>query len=75
MPGSVEWLPDSSGFFLITDVLLRKEIKDYRAGNRATYDLYPEALTGREQIMLLDSLKAIGRLRRRLRRDLMEVAM
>lgn len=61
----------SAAYHTLADILLRKEIAAYRAGQPINYDLYPDTLTGREQILLLDSLRAVRRLRRRVRRELL----
>ena len=65
----------TSAFCVITDVLLRKEVRDYRANHRFSYDLYPEAMTDRDKLTLVDSLRAIRRFRRRLRHQLLEEAV
>lgn len=57
----------SSAFALISDVLLRQQIADYRAGRRVSYYVDPKALSRRDRIMLLDSLRAIDELRKRVR--------
>ncbi len=57
----------TSAFHLITDVLLRKQIGDLRAGRRVTYYVNPKTLARRDRLMLLDSLKAIDGLRKRVR--------
>lgn len=57
----------SSAFHLITDILLRKQIGDYKAGRRVNYYVAPKALARRDRLMLLDSLKAIDSLRKRVR--------
>lgn len=56
-----------SSFHLITDILLRKQIADYKAGRRVNYYVAPKALARRDRLMLLDSLKAIDSLRKRVR--------
>jgi len=65
----------SGAYHVITDLVLRKEAKDFRAGLRLSYDFYPDAMTGRERLLLVDSLRAIRRLRRRLRHELLEEAL
>jgi len=62
-------------YHVITDLVLRKEAKDFRAGLQPSYDFYPDAMTGRERMLLVDSLRAIRRLRRRLRHELLEEAL
>lgn len=56
-----------AAFHLITDILLRKQIGDYKAGRRVSYYVAPKSLARRERLMLLDSLKAIDSLRKRVR--------
>lgn len=55
----------SAAFALITDILLRKQIFDYRAGRRVGYFIDPDVLSRRQRSALLDSLKAIDQLRKR----------
>ena len=55
----------TSAFYLITDILLRKQIRDYKAGRRVSYYVDPEALTKRDRVMLLEALKAINNVRKR----------
>lgn len=55
----------TSAFYLITDILLRKQIRDYKAGRRVGYYVDPNALTKRDRVMLLESLKAINNVRKR----------
>lgn len=55
----------TSGFYLITDILLRKQIRDYKAGRRVSYYVDPDALAKRDRVMLLESLKAINNVRKR----------
>jgi signal-transduction protein with cAMP-binding, CBS, and nucleotidyltransferase domain len=57
----------ASAFHLITDILLRKQIADYKAGRRVNYYIAPKALARRDRLMLLDSLKVIDSLRKRVR--------
>ncbi|MGF1639765.1 MAG: putative nucleotidyltransferase substrate binding domain-containing protein [Rhodospirillales bacterium] len=57
----------SSAFYLITDIILRKQVKDYRAGRRVGYFVDPELLAKRDRVMLLESLKAINNVRKRVR--------
>lgn len=57
----------SAAFHLITDILLRKQIGDYKAGRRVNYYVAPKSLARRDRLMLLDSLKAIDALRKRVR--------
>lgn len=62
----------ASAFCILTDILLRKEVKDYRVGHRVSYELYPEAMTERDKLVLIEPLRAIRRFRRRLRHQLIE---
>ena len=55
----------TSAFYLITDILLRKQIRDYKARRRVSYYVDPEALTKRDRVMLLEALKAINNVRKR----------
>ena len=55
----------TSAFHLITDILLRKQIRDYKAGRRVSYYVDPDSLTKRDRVMLLESLKAINNVRKR----------
>ena len=55
----------TSAFYLITDILMRKQIRDYKAGRRVSYYVDPDALTKRDRVMLLESLKAINNVRKR----------
>jgi signal-transduction protein with cAMP-binding, CBS, and nucleotidyltransferase domain len=55
----------SNGFRLITDILLRQQIADYRAGRRVVYFIDPDMLAKRERGLLVDALKAIDGVRRR----------
>ncbi len=62
----------ASAFCALTDLLLRKEVKDFQAGRRADCALYPEAMTERDKLVLIEPLRAIRRFRRRLRHQLLE---
>jgi signal-transduction protein with cAMP-binding, CBS, and nucleotidyltransferase domain len=57
----------ASAFHLITDILLRKQISDYQGGRSVNYYVAPKALARRDRLMLLDSLKVIDSLRKRVR--------
>ncbi len=57
----------SAAFHLMTDILLRRQIEDYKAGKRVTYYVAPKSLARRDRALLLDSMKAIDSLRRRVR--------
>jgi signal-transduction protein with cAMP-binding, CBS, and nucleotidyltransferase domain len=54
-----------SAFYLITDIMLRKQIRDYKAGRRVNYFVDPNTLTKRDRVMLLESLKSINNVRKR----------
>lgn len=55
----------SAAFDIVTNILLSKQILDYRAGQPVTYYVDPHRLTRRERSNLLDALKAIDGLRKR----------
>jgi signal-transduction protein with cAMP-binding, CBS, and nucleotidyltransferase domain len=55
----------SEAFRVVTDVLLRRQIADYRAGRRVGYYVDPSALGKRDRATLLDALRVIHRLRKR----------
>jgi signal-transduction protein with cAMP-binding, CBS, and nucleotidyltransferase domain len=65
----------SGAFHVITDLVLRKEAKDFPAGLRLSYDFYPDSMSGQDRMLLVESLRAIRRLRRRLRHELLEEAL
>lgn len=54
----------------ITDLLLRQQLADYRAGESVGDHVPLEALSARERDMLVDAFKAIRALRSRLRAEL-----
>jgi signal-transduction protein with cAMP-binding, CBS, and nucleotidyltransferase domain len=54
----------------LTDIVLRQQIRDFRAGDKVGYFVDPETLSRRERDMLIDGLKAVDRLRDRMRADL-----
>jgi signal-transduction protein with cAMP-binding, CBS, and nucleotidyltransferase domain len=56
-----------NAFKLITDILLRGQIADYRAGRRVSYFVDPDGLSKRDRGDLVDSLKAIDAVRRRVK--------
>lgn len=62
----------TAAYHVISDIILRKEIKAYHAGQKANYDLFPETVTERDRLQLLGALRAIRRLRRRLRHELLQ---
>jgi signal-transduction protein with cAMP-binding, CBS, and nucleotidyltransferase domain len=55
----------SAAFTLITGILLKKQISDYRAGRRVSYFVDPDALSKRDNNALRDALKTIDAMRRR----------
>jgi CBS domain-containing protein len=55
----------SEAFRVVTDVLLRHQIADFRAGRRVGYYVDPEALGKRDRATLLDALRAVHALRKR----------
>lgn len=55
----------SHAFALLTDILLRQQIRDYRAGHPVTYYVDPEAFDKRQRAELVDALKGIDALRKR----------
>ena len=55
----------STAFRFITDVLLRDQIADFKAGRRVNYYVDPEAMSKRDRGRLVDSLKAVDALRKR----------
>jgi len=59
----------SSAFHLITDVLLKKQIKDFKAGNKVSYYVDPETLSKHARSRLVDALRAIDHLRQQVRTD------
>lgn len=59
----------SSAFHLITDILLRKQISDFKAKKRVNYYTDPKSLVKRDRLMLLESLKAIDNFRKRVRME------
>ena len=52
-------------FGVVTDLLLRRQLADHRAGRRISYFVDPEALPKRRRATLLQSLKVIHALRKR----------
>ncbi len=53
----------------ITNLLLRQQIADIKAGNPVGSHVHPDSLSGRERDMLVDSLKAIAQLRERVHHE------
>lgn len=60
----------SGAFHLITRLLLREQIADYRAGRPVSSYVHPARLSEREKDMLVDSFKAIRALRERVTHEL-----
>jgi len=56
-------------FLHICRLLLRQQIKDFKADNRVSNYVAPESLTEREKDILTDSFKAINSLRKRMRSE------
>lgn len=55
----------SRAFNLMTDILLRQQIVDYRAGHPVTYFVDPETFSKRQRAELINALKAIDAFRKR----------
>jgi signal-transduction protein with cAMP-binding, CBS, and nucleotidyltransferase domain len=55
----------SLAFHCLTELLLRKQIDDYRSGRRVSYYIDPEALSKRDRAMLQQSLRSIDGIRKR----------
>ena len=55
----------SEAFRVVTDVLLRQQIADFRAGRQVTYYVDPETLSKRQRATLLAAVKSIHALRKR----------
>jgi CBS domain-containing protein len=55
----------SEAFFIVTGMLLRSQISDFRAGRRVTYYADPNTLNKRERARLLGALRSIHALRKR----------
>ncbi|MCG8360235.1 MAG: DUF294 nucleotidyltransferase-like domain-containing protein [Kiloniellales bacterium] len=53
----------------ITALLLRQQIADFRAGRQVSNYVHPDGLSEREKDMLVDSLKAIGELVKKVRSE------
>jgi len=54
----------------VTDIVLRQQMADFRDGAKVGYFVNPDTLSQRERDMLIDGLKAIARLRDRMKADL-----
>jgi signal-transduction protein with cAMP-binding, CBS, and nucleotidyltransferase domain len=59
----------SGGFNLITSLLLRQQIADYKAGAEVGNYVHPKTLSGRERMLLVISLKAIGKFQERVHHE------
>jgi signal-transduction protein with cAMP-binding, CBS, and nucleotidyltransferase domain len=57
-------------FVHIANLLLQQQIADFRVGKKVTYFLHPDSLSKRIREQLVDGMKAIGRLRDRVRAEL-----
>lgn len=57
----------SRAFEFLTDLLLRQQIEDFQAGRRVSYYIDPETLSQRKRKILINMLKAIDELRKRIR--------
>ncbi|NQU61299.1 MAG: CBS domain-containing protein [Rhodospirillales bacterium] len=53
----------SGAYKHLSHMLLRQQIKDFKAGRRVSNFVHPDSLTGREKDMLVDAFKAIRALR------------
>jgi signal-transduction protein with cAMP-binding, CBS, and nucleotidyltransferase domain len=53
----------------ITDILLRQQMADYRAGKRVTYYIDPEGLQKRRRADLIAALRSIDAIRKRVRME------
>ena len=58
-----------AAFAIVTFVLLRQQLLDFHAGHAVGNHVDPEALTRLEREQLVDALKSIDRLRKRVRAD------
>lgn len=59
----------SGAFFLITRLVLRQQLKDFRRGRPVSAYVSPKALSSREEDMLKQSLNAISDLKARVRTE------
>ena len=59
----------SGAFRHISFLLLRQQIKDFKAGRRVSNYVHPKTLTGRERDMLVESFKAIRELREKVKSE------
>ena len=60
-----------NGFVQITNLLLAQQIADFRIGRKITYFVHPDSLSKRVKSNLADAMKAIDRVRDRVRAELM----
>ena len=60
-----------NGFVQITNLLLAQQIADFRIGRKITYFVHPDSLSKRVKSNLADAMKAIDRVRNRVRAELM----
>jgi len=59
----------STAFSLLTDILLRQQIKDFKSGRAPTYYVHPRTLSHRRKDQLVEALTVIDQLRKRVRSD------
>ena len=59
----------TGAYRLISQLLLRQQIADFKAGKRVSNYVHPKTLTRRERDMLVDGFKAIRELRDKVRSD------
>jgi len=59
----------TGAFEHITNLLLRLQIRDFKAGKEVSNYLKPDTMTTRERDLLIDSFKAINRFRARVRSE------
>jgi signal-transduction protein with cAMP-binding, CBS, and nucleotidyltransferase domain len=57
----------TAAFHRLTDTLLHSQLAEYRAGRRVTYYVSTKTMNKRDQALLLDALKAVDELRKRVR--------
>ncbi|MDZ7840759.1 MAG: DUF294 nucleotidyltransferase-like domain-containing protein [Gammaproteobacteria bacterium] len=60
----------AGAFNHITNLVLRQQLRDFKAGRKIGNHVAPEDITERERDMLVDGLKAIRRFRKRIRMEL-----
>lgn len=59
----------SAAFELLTDILLDKQITDFKEGNQVGYHVDPDMLSKRKQKRLTEALKSIDQLRQRIKAE------